>query len=233
MDTNRATLRQTSQDIDISYSQLSRYLNGVSIPSHDQLAKICEFLRIRLPLEKLVRDNLLVKNQGGQHVINTTSLITNPSIIDYVAWKIADQIKRQFRFDRIITHAVEGVPFSAAISKQLRVPYCYSTHSRSTFFAEYCSADYLQPYFETVATIHVPKLHLVSGDRYLVVADYVRLGRVVKGLLDIVEQADGIPAGIVSLAKVGDYWDDSEEQAIIHSLFVTKFDEPSPTIDTG
>lgn len=145
--------------------------------------------------EKILKDGIV--REGN--VLRVDSFLNHQMDIE-----IIEQIGRAFyeRFKdknitRIVTIEASGIALGMAVAQQFKVPFVFAKKSKSININSdvYCSKVESFTH-KCVNNVVVSKKFIMTNDRVLIIDDFLANGCALQGLIQIVEQAGAVVAGI-------------------------------------
>ena len=119
----------------------------------------------------------------------------------------AQEVKRLFsaeRVDKVLTVEASGIAFATAVAMELGVPMVFAKkHPSANVSGEQYHAPVYSFTHKTTYDIAVSKPYLKQGERVLIADDFLANGNALKGLIDIVGQAQATVVGCVAEIEKG------------------------------
>lgn len=114
--------------------------------------------------------------------------------------EIGQEFKNRFKdvkVDRILTIEASGIAIAVIAAQYFKVPVVFAKkgESRNIDKDSYTSSVYSYTKDKTYK-VKVSKEYLKPGENILIIDDFLANGKAIEGLLDIVNQADAICAGV-------------------------------------
>lgn len=114
--------------------------------------------------------------------------------------EIGQEFKNRFKdvkVDRILTIEASGIAIAVIAAQYFKVPVVFAKkgESRNMDKDSYTSSVYSYTKDKTYK-VKVSKEYLKPGENILIIDDFLANGKAIEGLLDIVNQADAICAGV-------------------------------------
>ncbi len=196
-----------NSDIEISYSQFTRYLRGESKLNKEKLSLFRGYLLEKVNIvPDLVIPRIDVDIEAQPIQIDLTNLLSSPSALNFIAYYLCHKERLYDKYDAILTHS-EAVPLAIGFSQTLGIPW-YSVAYRPPSANPNRIAQY--PYLidqEHVSTLYyLPKKPGISNKRVLIINDYVRKGGLLDVLFRVVEDNSGEVSYLFALIGIGSLW---------------------------
>lgn len=191
--------------LNISYSQLNRYLQGIAeIPSR-KINIIRSFLLKEIdPSKDLILPGISVDVEANPLQIDLTNLLNSHSVMNFLSYFLCHQQGLYGNYDTILTH-LEALPLAISFSQALDIPW-YSVTFRSPLSDPEQIAQY--PYFidrEHVSTVYFTRKDLYKK-RVIIISDYIRKGGLLDTLFRVVDDNGGITSYLIAIIGIGSIW---------------------------
>lgn len=147
-------------------------------------------LKDRILAEGMVLNNRVLKVDGFlNHQID-------PVLFQQIGHEIAERFKDK-HIDRIVTIETSGIAIALMAAIELGVPLVFARKKKSILMTEdlYCSSVYSYTKEENY-DISITKRFLPSGERILIIDDFLASGEAAMGLAKLVEDAGDTVVGI-------------------------------------
>lgn len=152
--------------------------------------------------EKIIRDGKVFPG----NVLKVGSFLNHQLDTDFLL-SVGKEIARLYRnekIDKIVTVETSGVAVAFAVAAELHVPVVYAKkHKSSNLSSDLYTASVHSFTHDTDYTIYICKDYLPSGERILVVDDFLAVGNALNGLIKIAEQAGSEIVGFAVAIEKG------------------------------
>ena len=119
--------------------------------------------------------------------------------------KLAEEFHTRFsgeKVDKILTIEASGIAIGCLVAQQFGVPLVFAKKSRSSNLPADVYATAVHSYTHgNVNQVVVSREYLHSGERVLLIDDFLAHGEALAGLVSLVQQAGGTVVGIVNKSR--------------------------------
>ncbi|PWI47723.1 hypothetical protein CEE45_10095 [Candidatus Heimdallarchaeota archaeon B3_Heim] len=196
-----------NSDLNISYSQFTRYLRGETKLTRKKMDLFQSYLLEEVNLvPDLLIPRIYIDIQAQPIQVDLTELLSTPSTLNFLAYFVCYKENLYNRFDVILTHS-EAVPLAIGFSQTLNIPwYTVSYRPPSTRPDQISQYPYLIDQ-ELVSTVYFnQKRPAIRNKRVLIINDYVRKGGLLDILFRVVEDNSGEVSYLLALIGIGSHW---------------------------
>ncbi|RKD69442.1 xanthine phosphoribosyltransferase [Sinobaca qinghaiensis] len=135
----------------------------------------------------------------SEHVLKVDTFL-NHQIDTGLMAAVGEEFARIFQQDgitKVLTIESSGIAPSFMAASKLEVPLVFARKRKSLTMDEHVYASRVYSFTKrTESEIAVSKDFLASGDRVLILDDFLANGQAAKGLIEIVEKAEAVVAGV-------------------------------------
>ena len=192
------TYEELADETGLPAGDLNRYVNGHVLPGVERAVALVEAFgpdRVEAGLAERLR----VDDEG---YVDTTAAVFDQPFLGLAADVAAGTVDVG-RPDAVLTAAVDGITFGAALAAALDARCVYAKKTKETAVDAFVEARArLAPGIEL--TYYLPGRALDDGDAVVVVDDLIRSGETQELLLDLAAAAGADVVGVVALVAVGD-----------------------------
>ncbi|BCU67268.1 phosphoribosyltransferase [Sulfolobales archaeon HS-7] len=188
------TYKEMSGLLNIQDTLLCRYVNGNTIPSEAQCRDILNKLERNSILREVLRSQIKMYGDG---FVDTSRVLQYPSLLRLV---IEIFIRRNITYsiDRIVTPAVNGIPFATIVSQILNKPLVIAKKYKDSIYFEYYEES-IRESSAQVSNLYIRKDLINRGDKILIVDDVIRSGRTVDHLVRLLIRSGGMPKLVIAV----------------------------------
>jgi len=217
----RYTYEELSQHFGLPIPVLSRYIQGHVLPREKRAREIIEKGAQLLDLEDEIRNRLLFDEHG---FFDNTRILFDITLLKLVTKIIAEQYSN-IKIDKILTAAVDGLPFAVLLGDELDVDVVYTKREKEVGVKEYIEEYYIPGGSGIRLSIYLPKNAIRPKEHVLIVDDIIRTGETQRALINIAMRRKAIIVGVHVLIAIGDKWKRNVPKNIPVRYFV-KVSEP-------
>ncbi|MHA1616397.1 MAG: phosphoribosyltransferase family protein [Candidatus Njordarchaeales archaeon] len=218
----RYTYEELSQYFGLPVPVLSRYIQGHVLPREDRAREIIEAAKKLLNLEAEIRDRLFFDEYG---FFDNTRILFDITLLRLIAKIVAEKYSEE-RIDKILTAAVDGLPFAMLLGSELDVDVIYTKREKEVGVKDYVEEYYVPGGSGIRLSLYLPKNALKPREYVLIVDDIIRTGETQRALINIVHRRRAIPIGVYILIAIGDKWRSKIPENVSVEYFV-KIPEPT------
>ncbi len=199
---------ELSKKTGVPTTVLNRYIKGHLLPSYLRARKILSMFKYlgeevtEEDVKRLIREHGKFDKNG---FFNNTEIVTNTILL-----RVASAyIKRKYsslKVDKVLTAAVDGVPFATHVANIFNVPVIFAKYSKEIGVNAFYEAVSSIEASGIVTTMYLPKNLLNKGEAVLIVDDVIRSGETQRMLINLVELASAKLLGIIALLGIGEKW---------------------------
>lgn len=201
--------QELSRFTNIPVTVLNRYVKGHILPNVDRAEAILYFLEKNLNIGQQVLSRLKF-TKGG--FVDNTKIIFDTTLLRFIAEYAIRRLAGR-RISKVLTVAVDGIPFASQVASLLGIPLVYAKKEKEvgveSFLEETCAVDRTGMQF----SLYLPKDSIERRDSILIVDDVVRSGEQLRALTNLAKRSGAEIAGIFILIAIGDRWKHELEQA--------------------
>lgn len=145
-----------------------------------------------------IREKLIYLGDG---IVDASTLLNHQVDVDVLS-KAALAFARRFqdrRIDKVLTIEVSGIVPALLAAQELGVPMVYARKGKRITQKDCYEAGVKSRTTDVDTIITVDKRMLTSGERVLVIDDFLARGEAVRGIARIIEQADAVLVGVCAV----------------------------------
>lgn len=140
------------------------------------------------------------------NILKVSSFLNHQIDADFLM-EIGEEIARLYKNDKInkiVTIEASGIAIAAAVAAKMHVPVVFAKKHQSANIAAdvYTSMVYSYTHQNQYMAV-IAKEFLNPGDRVVIVDDFLARGNALRGLIDIISQADAEVVGITAVIEKG------------------------------
>jgi|BEDMetMinimDraft_2_1075160.scaffolds.fasta_scaffold00602_2 purine operon repressor len=197
------TYKEMSSILGIQESLLCRYVNGNTIPSEIQAREIIKKVREERLLVNFLRGQIQVYEDG---FVDTHVLLNFPSLLKLAIEVYMNKYIDRRKVDKVVTPAVNGVPFATMVSLILDRPLLLVKKYKDSTHIDYLEEN-LKESSSVVANLYLRKDAIRKGENVLIVDDVIRTGKTISHLASLVTKGGGNVRTVFSIVKAGTHID--------------------------
>ncbi|HZY47264.1 MAG TPA: phosphoribosyltransferase family protein, partial [Candidatus Bathyarchaeia archaeon] len=110
------------------------------------------------------------------------------------------------RITKIMTAAVDGIPFATLLAHRLGVGLLIAKKTREVGVREFIEEIFVPPKTAVVLSLFVPRDEIKKTDCVLIVDDIVDSGETQRAMMKIIQKAKAEVVGIYALVSIGSDW---------------------------
>ncbi|AYC30704.1 pur operon repressor [Paenisporosarcina cavernae] len=129
-----------------------------------------------------------------------TDLLGNPEVMSKIGKVFATRFADS-SVDAIMTIATKGIPFAHAIARYLNVPVVVVRRDSKVTEGSTVSINYVSGSSKRIQTMVLSKRSMKSGQRVLIVDDFMKVGGTMNGMKNLLEEFQCELAGIAVLVE--------------------------------
>ena len=173
---------------------MSRYVNGLVLPSPSRSRAIIETVKTRLPE--------MVGSSVGFccGVLDVTKLLSNVELLSLAASVVAEETSRS-SVDVVLTKESDGIPFATLVAEFLGAKLAVAKPKKEPGVKSFIETTrkFSSGLYEHV---YVPRHLLPKGSHVLVVDDVIRSGSTVESLLSLIRASGSRCVGVYALVSL-------------------------------
>ncbi|WP_456368967.1 phosphoribosyltransferase family protein [Thermococcus sp.] len=194
------TYEELSKITGLPITVLNRYVRGKVLPSAERTRELLQLLTPYVNIENEVRKRIRFDRRG---FFDNMPVLSDTALMSLIAEEIADRYLGK-DVDKILTAETDGIVLGAYIARELGVDLIYAKKKKEVGVEKFYEATYIPSASGTVMTLYLPQWALKKGEKVLIVDDVIRSGETQRALIELVQRAGAIPAGMFFLISVGD-----------------------------
>jgi len=221
------TYRELSQVTGLPITVLSRYAKGHVMPSSNRTEELRKVLFPMVSLEKLLVESVEFDSDG---YLNNSRVVWDPGILRLAAYRAMDLFAGR-KITKILTAAVDGVPFATILAGEMEKGLVVAKTSREVAISDFIEESFIPSSSAVVTTLYVPKYSIRREDSVLIVDDVARSGDTQRAMINLTLKAKASVAGILTLIGIGDHWKEKPPWAPdiqIHAIVGLSEPPPKP-----
>lgn len=156
---------------------------------------------------KALEDKILAEGQVFPgNILKVSSFLNHQLDVDFLML-MGKEIARLYadtKVDKILTIEASGIAIAVAAAAHMHVPVVFAKKNKTTnILADVYSSKVVSYTHNTEYQVVVSKEHLKSDENVLIIDDFLAIGNALKGLMDIVSQADSKTVGVAIAIEKG------------------------------
>lgn len=196
------------KNIKLHISNLSRFLRGKTSLKEDKLHLLKRVIIEEISPALIVNQNLDIKMTKNKNYYSIRPLLANPDRLELLIFIISQKYGLYHQYDAILSNAPDGAIFAYAMSKELKIPFKWIDYQKHlAFHTDYLASEIRFEENELVSEIYIPRDFLDSFNNFLIVIDYIRTGKTLWGMIDLINQVKGNVKAIIPIFVEGDHED--------------------------
>jgi len=208
--------RQLAAMTNLPITVLSRYVRGHVLPSAGRTEALRKALEPVVSLEALLRQGIHFDEQG---YFDNSSIVWDINILRLAAYRAIELFAGR-KITKILTAAVDGVPFATIVASEMGKGLVVAKKEREVGIQDFVEESFVPSNSAIVMTLHIPRHAIRRGDSVLIVDDIISDGDTHRALVNLVAKAKASVVGMFSLVSVGDAWRQRiqlDDSAFVHS----------------
>ncbi len=200
---NSYTYKELSSIFNIQESLLCRYVNGNTIPSESHSRDILDKIKSKEFLSKFLADKIIKYDDG---FIDTSKMLFYPNLLKLLIEMFYHKyFGNRDEIDKIVTVAVNGIPFAAIASEAIAKPLIIIKKHKDSVHISYIDEN-IKESEGMITSIYLRKDFVYKGEKVLVVDDVIRSGKTIYSTFRLIQKADAKVIGALVLVGVGKEW---------------------------
>ncbi|MTD32158.1 pur operon repressor [Planomicrobium sp. YIM 101495] len=176
-------------------------------------------------LEELSHSDRLLP--GGY--LYLTDVLGNPRMMNRVGKVFASAFADQ-KIDAIMTVATKGIPIAQATARHLNVPVVIVRRDSKVTEGSTVSINYVSGSSRRIQTMVLSKRSMKSGQRVLIMDDFMKVGGTMNGMKNLLEEFDCTLAGVAVLVEA-EHADECLVDDYLSLVKLTSVDEKERSIE--
>lgn len=176
-------------------------------------------------LEELSHSDRLLP--GGY--LYLTDVLGNPRMMNRVGKVFASAFADQ-KIDAIMTVATKGIPIAQATARHLNVPVVIVRRDSKVTEGSTVSINYVSGSSRRIQTMVLSKRSMKSGQRVLIMDDFMKVGGTMNGMKNLLEEFDCTLAGVAVLVEA-EHADERLVDDYLSLVKLTSVDEKERSIE--
>lgn len=176
-------------------------------------------------LEELSQSDRLLP--GGY--LYLTDVLGNPRMMNRVGKVFASAFADQ-KIDAIMTVATKGIPIAQATARHLNVPVVIVRRDSKVTEGSTVSINYVSGSSRRIQTMVLSKRSMKSGQRVLIMDDFMKVGGTMNGMKNLLEEFDCTLAGVAVLVEA-EHADERLVDDYLSLVKLTSVDEKERSIE--
>jgi len=194
------TYQQLSDMLGLPPTVLNRYLKGRVSPRRERCLQIIEKLKKVVDVTDIIRNKLRIDNYG---FMDMSQILSDVYILRNAGRRLISELKiNSGEIDVILTAAVDGIPIAVIIAEMLGARLVYAKNKKEVGVQRFHEVTYVVSSTGIIESLYVPKDLIKSGDKVLIVDDFIRTGETQRALYRMTVELKGEPAGIGAIVGV-------------------------------
>ena len=188
---------------------LNRYVKGHILPNVDRAEDILYSLERNFNISQQILDRLKF-TKGG--FIDNTRILSDVTLLRFAAEYAIRKLAGR-RISKVLTVAVDGIPFASQIASLLGVNLVYAKKEKEVGVESFLEETFTVDRTGMQFSLYLPKDLIEKRDSVLIVDDVVRSGEQLRALINLTKRAGADIAGVFILIAIGERWKQEIEQA--------------------
>ena len=205
----RHSYQELSKFTGIPITVLNRYVKGHILPSADRAEDIIFSLERNFNINQQVLERLKF-TKGG--FIDNTKILSDLTLLRFAAEHAIRKLAGR-RISKVLTVAVDGIPFASQIASLLGVNLIYAKKEKEVGVESFLEETFTVDRTGMQFSLYLPKDLIERRDSVLIVDDVVRSGEQLKALINLTKRAGADIAGVFILIAIGERWKQELEPA--------------------
>ncbi|MCD6502885.1 MAG: adenine phosphoribosyltransferase [Thermoplasmata archaeon] len=194
------TYQQLSEILGLPPTVLNRYLKGRVSPRRERCLEIIEKLRKIVDITDIIKNKLRIDNYG---FMDMSQILSDIYILKSAARRLISDLKvNDSEVDIVLTAAVDGIPIAVIIAEMLGAKLVYAKNKKEVGVQRFHEVTYVVSSTGIIESLYVPKELIRSGDKVLIVDDFIRTGETQRALHRMTLELKGEPIGIGAIVGV-------------------------------